>query len=64
MIKRGGIYEHYKGGLYRVMDIATHTEREETLVIYRNADGEVFARPYDMFFGEVDGVPRFKYVMD
>jgi len=61
-----GIYKHYKGGLYTILDVALHTEDDELLVIYQNAKGDRFARPYDMFFGEVfvDGEckQRFKYI--
>lgn len=63
MAKRKGYYRHYKGGLYQLLEIAEHTETGEALVIYRDKRGVVFARPYDMFFGEVDGVPRFKYAI-
>lgn len=51
--------------LYKILDIAEHTETKETLVIYvalyNNADmgvsyGDIFARPYDMFMSKVDTV--------
>lgn len=56
---------HYKGGKYTFIHEAVHTETGERLVIY--TDGvAIFARPYDMFFGqvEVDGelVPRFRLI--
>lgn len=55
-----GIYRHFKGGHYEVLAVATHSETEEKLVIYRQLGGErkVFARPYDSFIGLVD---REKY---
>ncbi|MED3716048.1 DUF1653 domain-containing protein [Geobacillus thermodenitrificans] len=56
-------YRHYKGGIYELICIAKHTETEEKLVVYKNEKGEKFARPYDMFFEEVEHegkmVPRF-----
>lgn len=56
-------YRHYKGGIYELICIAKHTETEEKLVVYKNEKGEEFARPYDMFFEEVEHegkmVPRF-----
>ncbi|SFV60791.1 hypothetical protein MNB_SM-4-226 [hydrothermal vent metagenome] len=63
-----GIYEHYKGNLYDVIDTVTHSESEETLVLYRTMYGEksLWVRPFLMFNEtvEVNGVevPRFKYI--
>lgn len=61
-----GKYEHYKGTIYELICIATHSESGEKLVVYRNTDNEVFARPYDMFFGKVKNgeqfIPRFKKI--
>lgn len=57
-------YQHYKGGIYEFLCIATHSETEEKLVIYKNQEGNIFARPYDMFFETVkvdnEEIPRFK----
>ena len=55
-IKIKGIYKHYKGDYYLVEDIATHTENEEKLVIYRSlyGDTQLWARPYDMFLSEIN----------
>lgn len=62
-----GLYRHYKGGLYEVLSIATHSESQEALVIYRSLSvGQVWARPCSMFteFVSVDGqdLPRFACV--
>ena len=48
--------------LYKIIDIAEHTETKEKLVVYQalysNEDTGInfntFARPYDMFMSEVD----------
>lgn len=65
-----GRYQHYKGAFYDAYDIATHSEDETKLVVYRPCYGEkaLWVRPYDMFFESVlrDGktMPRFAYVGD
>jgi len=65
-----GIYEHYKGNQYRVIDIAKHSETEELLVLYRPMYGDesLWVRPFAMFFEKVTvdrfEVPRFKYIGD
>jgi hypothetical protein len=59
-------YRHYKGTIYELVCIAIHSETDEKLVVYKNEEGETFARPYDMFFENVavDGksLPRFEEV--
>ncbi|MBJ3805114.1 DUF1653 domain-containing protein [Bacillus subtilis] len=57
-------FKHYKGGIYKVIGEAIHTETEEKLVTYEDHDGVLWARPKDMFLGKVvvDGkeIKRFK----
>jgi hypothetical protein len=63
-----GLYRHYKGPLYEVLDLVRHSETEEVLVLYRPLYGEraLWVRPFEMFTGTVtvDGVeqPRFARV--
>ncbi|MGP5514928.1 DUF1653 domain-containing protein [Psychrobacter alimentarius] len=63
-----GIYRHYKGSLYQVLHTATHSETEESLVVYRCLYGEydVWVRPLSMFTETVivDGqeIPRFELI--
>ena len=66
MIK-AGLYRHYKGAQYQVIDTVRHSETEEELVLYRALYGakELWVRPLAMFTEEVlvDGnlVARFAY---
>lgn len=63
-----GIYQHFKGAYYHVMELATHSETEEPLVVYRALYGEkgVWARPLSMFVETVErngeSKPRFAYL--
>jgi hypothetical protein len=44
---RGMVVKHFKGDVYLVHGVATHTERSEPLVIYeRVEDRKLFARPF------------------
>jgi len=45
------IYTHYKGSDYFYLSDAVHTETSEKLSVYKDEDGKVWARPYDMFHG-------------
>lgn len=67
-----GIYEHYKGKRYEVVDVARHSETTELVVVYKALyrsefpEGSLWVRPLGMFQEEVivDGkkVPRFRRI--
>ena len=66
VIQRGR-YRHYKGQSYEVIDIVSHSETLEKMVLYRALYGEhgLWVRPQAMFFETVQlegqSVPRFNY---
>ena len=66
MIKRG-VYQHYKGNSYEVLEVARHSETEELYVVYQQLYGTngVWIRPYSMFVETVTvngkTMQRFKY---
>lgn len=67
-----GIYEHFKGKRYEVIDIARHSETMEVLVVYKALyqgnypKGSLWVRPLAMFqemvTAEGKQVPRFRWV--
>lgn len=63
-----GIYKHYKGNRYRVIDTVRHSETDEVLVLYQPLYGEqkLWVRPFAMFTESVDidgqTVPRFRLI--
>lgn len=51
----GDIVQHFKGGLYQIVELARHTETSEELVIYKSLkDKQVWARPLWIFNSEID----------
>ena len=65
-----GIYEHFKGKMYRVIGVGKHSETLEDLVFYEalydNEFSKLWAGPLESFQSEaeVEGkkVPRFRYI--
>lgn len=50
-----GIYRHYKGNYYDVIDVVRHSETLEYMALYRPLYGDfgLWVRPLHMFFEDV-----------
>jgi hypothetical protein len=65
-----GLYKHYKGKIYEVIGVATHSETLDKMVVYKatyQKEGEnLWVRPLSMFIEEVvvegKSVKRFEKV--
>ena len=63
-----GIYQHFKGNMYKVLAVAKHSETLENMVVYQAlyGAGDIWVRPENMFleFIEKDGkfIKRFKFI--
>ena len=60
-IKPGAIYQHYKGGKYRMIGVAKHSETLEEFVIYEalydNPVSKLWARPIGLFVERFTVIP-------
>lgn len=67
---RPGRYRHFKGGEYEVLGVASHSETQEPMVVYRALYGErgLWVRPAAMWNEWVErkgyAGPRFTFVED
>lgn len=70
-----GIYQHYKGQYYQVIDTVVHSETLEILVLYKMLystfdypEGTLWVRPLNMFLETVtfngEDLPRFRKTED
>lgn len=63
-------YRHFKGNIYKFVGIAKDSETLEEMVVYQAmyGDHQMWVRPMDMFFGEIerDGkkMPRFQEISE
>lgn len=60
-----GLYRHYKGNVYEVVDTVRHSETLEPMTLYRALYGEhgLWVRPAAMFAEKVviDGIPQPRF---
>ncbi len=67
MVKPGN-YQHYKGGVYKVLFTAFDTRTDKPVVVYVNLDhGTIYTRPLAEFTQKVKDennymVPRFHFI--
>ncbi len=64
-----GLYRHFKGGEYRVIGEANHSENKDKFVLYQAIkDQKYWVRPEDNFFEKADlddkKVERFEFVAE
>ncbi|MBO5195795.1 MAG: DUF1653 domain-containing protein [Clostridia bacterium] len=62
-----GTYRHFKGGMYKVVAIALHSENLEEMVVYQNIEnGKCWVRPASMWDEKVEyegkTVSRFTFI--
>jgi hypothetical protein len=61
-----GLYRHYKGNLYEVVDTVRHSETLEPMTLYRALYGDrgLWVRPAAMFAEEVvvNGVRQSRFI--
>ena len=63
-----GKYRHFKGNLYEVIGVASHSETMEPMVVYRAVHGEggLWVRPAAMWNETVEREdyhgPRFQFI--
>ena len=68
MTIKPGLYRHFKGNEYQVLEVARHSETMEEFVVYRAlyGDGGLWVRPLKMFTETVerDGnvMQRFQFI--
>lgn len=63
-----GVYRHFKGAHYEVLDVARHSETGEAFVVYRALYGDrgLWLRPLSMFTERIErdgqAVARFTWL--
>lgn len=68
-VKVGQIWRHYKGKHYKILVFGKQSETGEEMVAYqRQEDGNIYFRPMNLFFLNVEWegktLPRFTLIND
>jgi hypothetical protein len=61
----GVMVKHYKGGVYKILHIALGCSLEierKLMIVYENANHQVFVRTVADFTADVNGVDRFEEI--
>ncbi len=69
---KSGIYQHYRGGKYKVFGVFKHSETLGKFVayeaLYDNPESKLWVRPIELFTDQVEWkgktIPRFTYLRD
>jgi len=65
-----GIYRHYKGNKYRILNEVKNSETQEEMVVYQDINDEkkIWVRPKKMFLEEIEvkeeKKPRFEFIQE
>lgn len=65
IFKKGDVVRHFKGNLYKILDIVTNASNyieEEYMIIYMDNTGNKYCRPYSEMIQKVNGIPRFEVI--
>lgn len=68
-VSAGCLYQHFKGNLYMIVAVGTHTETGEKFVTYRDVqNNQMWVRPLSMFTDDIERDdycgPRFRLIRD
>lgn len=69
-MEKARYFVHFKGGLYKLIGFAHHSETLEDLVVYQALYGthEIWVRPKDLFFSKIVSqgieIERFKEITE
>ena len=63
-IEIGKTYKHFKGNVYKIINIAKCSETQKELIIYQSqSTGDVWARPKEMWNEIVDDKNTLRFTL-